>query len=114
MDITEPTATAASAGHRPDPRPAAAAAPAVSARGLFKTYGRGEAAVQALNGVDVDFAAGAFTLATAHRWRGAGRRYRTDAPSAVPAAQATSRPHDAIDDWDDLSRGEDPTERPLD
>lgn len=60
------------------------------------------------------FAAGAFTLATAHRWRGAGRRYRTDAPSAVPAAQATSRPHDAIDDWDDLSRGEDPTERPLD
>ena len=62
MDITETTATAAdTAGHRPDPRPAAAAAPAVSARGLFKTYGRGEAAVQALNGVDVDFAAGQFT-----------------------------------------------------
>ncbi|MBB5750542.1 ABC transporter ATP-binding protein [Micrococcus sp. TA1] len=38
-----------------------AAAPAVSARGLVKTYGRGEAAVRALAGVDVDFAAGAFT-----------------------------------------------------
>lgn len=52
-------------------------------------------------------AAGVLTLATAHTWRGAGRRYRTDAaPAAAPAA---SRPHDAIDDWDDLSRGADPT-----
>jgi ABC-type lipoprotein export system ATPase subunit len=33
----------------------------VSARGLVKTYGRGEAAVRALAGVDVDFPAGAFT-----------------------------------------------------
>ena len=40
---------------------AGAAGPAVSARGLVKTYGRGEAAVRALAGVDVDFAAGAFT-----------------------------------------------------
>lgn len=39
----------------------AGAAPAVSARGLVKTYGRGEAAVRALAGVDVDFAAGRFT-----------------------------------------------------
>ena len=38
------------------PRPAA-----VRTRGLTKTYGRGEAAVHALAGVDVDFAAGAFT-----------------------------------------------------
>ncbi len=53
-------------------------------------------------------AAGVFTLATAHRWRGSGRRYRTD--DAPPAAgSAGSRPHDAIDSWDDLSRGEDPT-----
>lgn len=56
--------------------------------------------------------AGAFTLATAHRWRGAGRRYRTDEDVHTPAS--ASRPHDAIDSWDDLSRGEDPTARPLD
>lgn len=48
---------------------------------------------------------GAGTLATAHRWTGAGRRYRTDTASAAPG----SRPHDAIDSWDDLSRGDDPT-----
>lgn len=52
-------------------------------------------------------AAGALTLATAHTWRGTGRRYRTDAAPAAVAAP--SRPHDAIDDWDDLSRGDDPT-----
>lgn len=50
--------------------------------------------------------AGILTLSTAHRWRGSGRRYRTDA--ATPVA-SSSRPHDAIDSWDDLSRGEDPT-----
>jgi hypothetical protein len=53
-------------------------------------------------------AAGAFTLATARTWTGAGRRYRTD-DAAQTAGPAGSRPHDAIDDWDDLSRGEDPT-----
>ena len=37
------------------------AVPASSARGLTKTYGGGPAAVRALDGVDVDFAAGAFT-----------------------------------------------------
>lgn len=58
-------------------------------------------------------AAGVFTLATAQRWKGSGRRYRTD--DATPStASAGSRPHDAIDSWDDLSRGEDPTDRPLD
>ncbi|QCU79113.1 ABC transporter ATP-binding protein [Citricoccus sp. SGAir0253] len=51
----------------PDAGPAASpagptpATPAVSARGLVKAYGRGEAAVRALAGVDVDFAAGRFT-----------------------------------------------------
>ncbi|MBD8060411.1 ABC transporter ATP-binding protein [Cellulomonas sp. JH27-2] len=35
--------------------------PASSARGLSKVYGTGAAAVRALDGVDVDFAAGAFT-----------------------------------------------------
>lgn len=54
-------------------------------------------------------AGGVFTLATAHRWSGAGRRYRTD--PAVAGGSGGSRPHDAIDSWDDLSRGEDPTAR---
>ena len=66
-------------------------------------------------------AAGAFVLATAHSWSRTGRRYRTDhaakaAPTGGSAAHAGDgpRPHDAagsraIDDWDDLSRGEDPT-----
>ncbi|MFT4214716.1 MAG: Trp biosynthesis-associated membrane protein [Microbacterium sp.] len=53
---------------------------------------------------------GLLTLASGHAWRSAGRRYRTD---AVPAGTAP-RPHDslrdrAIDSWDDLSHGDDPT-----
>jgi putative ABC transport system ATP-binding protein len=40
---------------------ASATAPAVRARALTKVYGTGEAAVRALDGVDVEFAAGAFT-----------------------------------------------------
>lgn len=52
--------------------------------------------------------AGAFTLASGRAWAGTGRRYRTD-DAARPASAAGSRPQDAIDDWDDLSRGEDPT-----
>lgn len=55
-------------------------------------------------------AIGVLVLVTAHDWRGSGRRYRTDAPAPAPAtARDSSRPHDAIDSWDDLSRGEDPT-----
>jgi len=51
--------------------------------------------------------AAVFTLVTARRWRsGAGRKYRTE---TATAADGTSRPHDAIDSWDDLSRGDDPT-----
>ncbi|MCC4248765.1 MULTISPECIES: Trp biosynthesis-associated membrane protein [Microbacterium] len=51
-------------------------------------------------------AAAVFTLVTARRWRGsAGRKYRT----AADAPGDSSRPHDAIDSWDDLSRGDDPT-----
>ncbi|GAA1911488.1 hypothetical protein GCM10009775_00100 [Microbacterium aoyamense] len=57
------------------------------------------------------FVVGIFILATARRWKSTGRKYTTDAATTAPAA---SRPHDAIDDWDDLSRGEDPTARPLD
>ncbi|WZH36528.1 MAG: Trp biosynthesis-associated membrane protein [Microbacterium enclense] len=51
-------------------------------------------------------AAAVFTLVTARRWgSSAGRKYRTTADAAGDA----SRPHDAIDSWDDLSRGDDPT-----
>ena len=51
-------------------------------------------------------AAAVFTLATARRWTsGASRKYRT----ATEAGADTGRPHDAIDSWDDLSRGDDPT-----
>lgn len=54
--------------------------------------------------------AGVLTLATAHRWQGSGRRYRTDVAAPAPApGVGASRPHDAIDSWDDLSRGDDPT-----
>ncbi|WP_295791168.1 Trp biosynthesis-associated membrane protein [uncultured Microbacterium sp.] len=51
-------------------------------------------------------AASVFTLVTARRWAsGASRKYRT----ATEAGADTVRPHDAIDSWDDLSRGDDPT-----
>ncbi|WEK14303.1 MAG: Trp biosynthesis-associated membrane protein [Candidatus Microbacterium phytovorans] len=50
-------------------------------------------------------AGGVATVVTAHRWPGAGRRYRTETADVG----AGSRPHDAIDSWDDLSRGDDPT-----
>jgi uncharacterized membrane protein (TIGR02234 family) len=50
--------------------------------------------------------AATFTLVTARQWQGsAGRKYRT----ATDAPADASRPHDAIDSWDDLSRGADPT-----
>lgn len=51
-------------------------------------------------------ATGVFTLATAHRWRGTGRRYRT---SASRGPRPDDQPLDAVDSWDDLSRGDDPT-----
>ncbi|WP_149205278.1 ABC transporter ATP-binding protein [Actinotalea subterranea] len=55
MDST----TATPSGHAP--ASGAPAAAAVRARGLRKVYGSGEAAVNALADVDIDFAAGAFT-----------------------------------------------------
>ncbi|GAA1959593.1 Trp biosynthesis-associated membrane protein [Microbacterium aquimaris] len=57
--------------------------------------------------------AGVLTLVTAHRWTGSGRRYRQgvadDATESAGPGADPSRPRDAIDSWDDLSRGEDPT-----
>ncbi|MDY0909799.1 Trp biosynthesis-associated membrane protein [Microbacterium sp. CFBP9034] len=58
-------------------------------------------------------AAGVFAVVTAARWKAGDRRYRTD-ETATTAHAAGSRPPDAIDSWDDLSRGDDPTDRPLD
>ncbi|PNW08698.1 peptidase [Microbacterium testaceum] len=50
--------------------------------------------------------ASVFTLVTARRWAsGASRKYRT----ADETGGDIGRPHDAIDSWDDLSRGDDPT-----
>ena len=58
--------------------------------------------------------AGLLILATARSWGRSGRRYDSDAvPPAEPHTEAAaSRPHDAIDSWDDLSRGTDPTADP--
>lgn len=65
----------------------------------------------ALAGWMLLLAAAVLTLVTGRSWRTTGRRYRTDA-RAEALAPAASRPHDAIDDWDDLSRGSDPTAGP--
>ncbi|MDE0545566.1 Trp biosynthesis-associated membrane protein [Microbacterium sp. C7(2022)] len=76
-------------------------------------------------------ASGLFALWTARRWGSSGRRYQTEPATAAsgvhtphpPATSSTSdaapgnpkatppagAPRDAIDSWDDLSRGEDPT-----
>lgn len=44
-------------------------------------------------------------IVTARQWADAGRRYRAD----TRPARAQTGPLDAIDSWDDLSRGQDPT-----
>lgn len=48
---------------------------------------------------------------TSPRWGDSGRRYRTD---STPRRGRGEGPVDAIESWDDLSRGEDPTSRALD
>jgi len=53
--------------------------------------------------------AGAFVLVTARRWRESARRFRTDAASTANMPGEASAKPDAIDSWDELSRGEDPT-----
>lgn len=52
---------------------------------------------------------GLLVLGTAHRWRTGGRRYLRE--TAHEQIASGSRPHDAIDSWDDLSHGDDPTDR---
>ncbi|MGM7665847.1 Trp biosynthesis-associated membrane protein [Microbacterium sp. A93] len=46
-----------------------------------------------------------FVLVTASRWKTGGKRFRTDTHSHEDADSTV----DAIDSWDDLSRGTDPT-----
>lgn len=46
---------------------------------------------------------GVLTLATARRWPASGRRFR------AAAGTGDGAPRDAIDSWDELSRGDDPT-----
>lgn len=60
----------------------------------------------ALVGWILQILAAGFALATAHRWKSGGRRFRTD--TAEHGAQEGTV--DAIDSWDDLSRGTDPTQ----
>lgn len=50
--------------------------------------------------------AGSFVLVTGWRWPGGGRKYDAQRRRAAVADDA---PLDAIDSWDDLSRGDDPT-----
>jgi hypothetical protein len=61
--------------------------------------------ILALVGWVLLLASAVFALLTWRRWKAGGRRYRTgaDAPAHVEG------PVDAIDSWDDLSRGTDPT-----
>lgn len=71
-------------------------------------------------------ATGAAVVLTSARWPGPTRKYQAvrfepvaapDGAAAAapatdaPAAPATSAPSDSVGDWDDLSRGEDPTAR---
>ncbi|TFC15412.1 hypothetical protein E3O19_09935 [Cryobacterium algoritolerans] len=61
-------------------------------------------------------AAGALILVTARRWPGTGSRYqavRFEAADAAAHSSGTSNDpsSDAVDDWDGLTRGEDPTAR---
>ncbi len=53
-------------------------------------------------------AAAVFAVVTARTWRTAGRRYGAAARTPAPAATG---PLDAVDSWDELSRGDDPTGR---
>lgn len=46
-----------------------------------------------------------FALVSAHRWKRGGRRFRTDATTGT----SHDGPVDAVDSWDELSRGTDPT-----
>lgn len=61
---------------------------------------------------------GLWTLGTAHLWRSGGRRFERDGahteaarPARTARAAATTGRDRAIDSWDDLTHGDDPTAR---
>lgn len=58
----------------------------------------------ALAGWVLVLAGAVFALVTAHAWKRGGRRFRTDVEHGT-----ADGPVDAVDSWDDLSRGTDPT-----
>ncbi|MFB7250758.1 Trp biosynthesis-associated membrane protein [Microbacterium sp. NPDC056234] len=58
----------------------------------------------ALAGWVILAASAVFVILTARGWKTGGRRFRTDTDE-----RAASGPVDAIDSWDELSRGTDPT-----
>ncbi|SJN22525.1 Tryptophan-associated membrane protein [Microbacterium esteraromaticum] len=51
-------------------------------------------------------AASVFVVATAHSWAAGGKRYR----STAEAHHQSTGPLDAVDSWDELSHGTDPTD----
>ncbi|HEY1106895.1 MAG TPA: Trp biosynthesis-associated membrane protein, partial [Agromyces sp.] len=60
-------------------------------------------------------AAGVLVLATGTRWAGSSRRYRSGlepADGSQPAQRGAAER--AVDDWDELSRGDDPTDDAVD
>ena len=70
--------------------------------------------VTAIIGGALLVAAGVVVLATGTRWPASSRRYRAarlaeDGEPVSSAAQGRAASDRAIDDWDELSRGDDPT-----
>ncbi|HZK59750.1 MAG TPA: Trp biosynthesis-associated membrane protein [Cryobacterium sp.] len=65
----------------------------------------------ALAAAVVMFALGIAIVATARRWPGQTSRYQAVRlePAGPAAAGPEETPRDAVDDWDELSRGDDPT-----
>lgn len=57
-------------------------------------------------------AGGVFTLVTARSWGRSGRRYESEDAAPADPGSPDARPFDAVDSWDDLSRGGDPTSDP--
>ncbi|MPV38959.1 Trp biosynthesis-associated membrane protein, partial [Georgenia subflava] len=56
---------------------------------------------------------GVVTLVASRRWQAAGRRFERDTPAPGPrsaASRATDDRTRAMDDWDALGRGEDPSQ----
>jgi len=73
--------------------------------GMISTIEPSAWPVLALIGWAVQIVAAVFALVTARHWKRGGRRFQTSAATH----DDHEGPVDAIDSWDDLSRGSDPT-----